>query len=157
MTAPYALRAVLLFLERQPGVMRHAAIAPLIRLQGDIIDLADGRVSPLFKPVARQRGNPGKGQNEAMRMGFAVRTMSELMDGGTSEAEAARQVAAAIGEKATTVRNWRARLNEGPGPGAPQLAIDHYKEPLPPDLGSTPEQRGKNLLGVLRTRGPAFF
>jgi hypothetical protein len=153
MTAPeYALRAVLHFLERQPSVMRHSALAPLLRLRGAIVDLADGRISPLLKPVARPVGNPGKGQHEAFRMGMAARTMSELMEGGASEHDAARRVARALGGKISgvTVRNWRARLNEGHGSGAPQAAIEHYRAPLPPGLGDTPKLRGENLLKRLK-------
>ena len=149
-----ALKAVLAFLEKQDCVMRHGASMPLAKIQGALTDLAQGRVSPMFKPPVKANGNPGKGKGESLRMGIAARAMSELMDGGDSEDDAARQVAGALGGKMrpATVRNWRARLNQGPGPGAPQEAIDHFKAPLPSWPDSTPTMRGKRLLEILKER-----
>jgi hypothetical protein len=154
-----AQRAVLRFLQQQDCVMQHNAAAPILRLNSAISDLADGRVSPMFRPVNRRPGRRTTSRVEALIMGMAARAMSELMEAGATLDEAARQVAQAIraggviGHKkisAATVKNWRARIMEGPG-AAPPEAIAHFREPLWPD--ATAARRGKNLLTVLRQAG----
>ena len=127
---------------------------PLLQLQAAIVDLADGRVSPMFKPRERPNRHPGKRQTDAFLMAMAARAMSELMEGGASEAAAALKVARALGGKASTIKNWRDRLNQGPGPGAPQAAVDHYRAPLPSWPGSTGTQRGERLLALMKERLP---
>jgi hypothetical protein len=62
MTAPQkSLWAILKFLEQQHILMKCGDLGPLFRLYTAIVDLANGRVSPMFKPVERRVGNPGKG------------------------------------------------------------------------------------------------
>jgi hypothetical protein len=87
--------------------------------------------------------------------------MSECVEAGDSISVAAEKVTRALRTgrrdlrdlKPPTVKNWRDRLEAGPGPGAPDEAIKHYKEPLPPGLGTTPRQRADNLLKILAERG----
>jgi hypothetical protein len=43
------------FFKRRPDLL-----APLHRLSTAVSDLGDGTVSPMFKPVGRGRGNPGR-------------------------------------------------------------------------------------------------
>ncbi len=69
--AEKALRAVVNFLQRQPALMRRGDTAPLSRLYSAIIDIADGRRSPLFKPVNTKRGNPGRPINREVIQAFA--------------------------------------------------------------------------------------
>jgi hypothetical protein len=152
--ARIALKAVIQFLEKQPCVMQRGASMPLIELQGALVDLAAGRVSQLLKPIVKPPYNPGKGHHDSLRMGMAAKAMSLLMDGGIREDAAALRVARAIGIESRTVRNWRNRLKEGPGPGAPQEAVRHYKEALPPWPGSTPIQQAERVLELLRARMP---
>jgi len=161
-TAPrIALKALIAFLNKQPCVERHGAHVSLVRLAGALADLGDGIVSPLFRPTVRNPGNPGKGNNAALIMGFAARTLTELKDGGMPLDDAARRVATALraGQvrgsgkyDAATVKTWRARIKSR-SKSIPPAAIFHYEEPLPPTLGHTPKQRGEALLKVLRDRG----
>ncbi len=157
----YGLRALLFFLQKQQHLMNRNAVAPFLRLHGAIVDLADGRISPLFRPVRSGRpGAPGKSQIESMIMGLSARAMTQLMNvDGVPMDQAARQVAHAIrlgrivgyGKvKAETVKNWRARIMEGPG-SAPKLAIDHYNEPLPAGMSA------KDLLARLGKAGARYW
>jgi hypothetical protein len=50
-----ALRVIISFLGRRSSLPIDD-VAPLLRLQAAIIDLANGRASPLFKPVKRRAG-----------------------------------------------------------------------------------------------------
>jgi hypothetical protein len=154
MTGPaLALRSILAFLQTQDCVMRHGASGPLLRLQSAILDLADGRVSPMFKPMKKPKGHPGMGREEAYRVGMAAQAMSLLMEGGESEDSAAREVARELGiKKAATVKNWRTRLSQGPGPGAPRDALELFNTPLEPWPGSTPKMRGKRILELMKDR-----
>ncbi|CAN2533031.1 hypothetical+protein [Methylocapsa aurea] len=160
--AERSLNAILLFMQRQPSLMREGGIAPLMRLHSAMVDVADGIASPLFKPVAKGSGRPGNGITVDTIKGFAARAMSELMEAGDTENDAATKVAKAIRKgrhsdmgdiETKTIKNWRDRLNSGIGPGASAIAIQQYKEELPHDLGSTPRERGQALLRVLAERG----
>ena len=151
--AQIALSAVVAFLERD-CVLRDGASMPLIELQGALLDLSSGRVSPMFKPVSKPAHNPGKGRSEALRIGMTARAMSLLMDGGSTEDAAAQRVGRALGIKPTTVKNWRDRMEQGHGPGASREAVAHYAAPLPDWPGSTPTQQGEQLLDLLKARAP---
>ncbi len=138
-----SLRAVIAFLQRQPDIARRKDIAPLMRLHAAIVDLSEGRQSPLFKPKQRKPGSPGKGCNYAHLQGLAARGLSELIDGDVPLLEAARRIALALrkGRKdmgniaPETIINWREQISRGPGWGAPEDACRSYIEPLPPTLG----------------------
>ena len=55
-----------------------------------------------------------------------------------------------------TVKNWRARLDEGPGArGAPEDALKHYLAQID-DIGSTSKMRGEYLLKALLERGESL-
>jgi hypothetical protein len=156
----HALKAVISLLQRQPGLMRRGDLALLLRLHGALVDLAAGRASPIFKPVHRAAGAPGKGATFAHIQGLAARALAELVDGGMPVRDAAQRVARALktGRKdmgdvtPETIINWRERIEQGPGPGAPEDAIRSFLEPLPPSMGDTPLKRGNNLVKVLKER-----
>jgi hypothetical protein len=147
--ARLALKAVIQFLQRE-CVLKHGASMPLIELQAALTDLTNGRVSQMFKPVAKPSGNPGKSRSDAAFMGNSARAMSLLMEAGKSEKDAASRVGKVLGIEPSQVKNWRDRLNQGPGPGAPRAAIDHYKARLPTWPDSTPLQQGERLLKVIK-------
>ncbi|MDR3428098.1 hypothetical protein [Silvimonas sp.] len=84
--------------------------------------------------------------------------MNELMEGGQASDEAAQKVARAMkaGKAAghskasyQTVKNWRARCMEGPGPNISPEALKNFQEPLPPHIGASPKERGEFLLNAL--------
>ncbi|MDQ6702870.1 MAG: hypothetical protein M3Z96_07085 [Pseudomonadota bacterium] len=114
--------------------MKGGDLAPLIRLHAAIIDLANGRQSDLFVPVSKKPGLPGKGVAHAAVQGIAARALAELVDSGEPVKQAAGKVANALrkGRKDMrnvtweTVKNWRSRLDEGPGArGTPEDALIH--------------------------------
>jgi hypothetical protein len=156
-----ALKAIISFLCKQDCVRNHGAVLPLVQLAGGLVDLGDGIANPIFKPAAWKPDQRRKGRTDMMTMGLAARAVTELMDGGVPLRDATRSVANALRSgkvqgsrkvNAETVKNWRARIEEGGG-SAPQDAIDHYKGPLPDEFGHTPKQRGENLLRLFRERG----
>ncbi len=55
-----------------------------------------------------------------------------------------------------TVKNWRERLEQGPGSGAPEYAIGHYKQLKGDNLGDTSKRRGEALIKIIKTRGHAI-
>lgn len=146
------LRTVCSFLQQQDCLMRHGSLAPLVRLLGEIGDLAKGRVSPMFKPRKRGPGRPRKGASEMMIMGLAARTVSELHEAGDSIPTAIQTVAAALGRRIPSgmLKDWREQIM---GQTAPKEAIEHYLAALPSDAGKTPRQRANTLLNALRRRG----
>lgn len=162
--AEYALRAVMDFLINQRD-LKELGTGPLARLLADIGDLLfDGHIAPMLRPSNRRRGNPGKGEGAAMVQGKAAQAFTELVEGGMPRIEAAKEVAAALRDAskrglgkvtAQTVINWQARLSQGPGPGAPELAVQAYRDPVA-DLGDNPLERGKILVAALRERAAAF-
>ena len=89
--------------------------------------------------------------------GIAARALSEFMAAGENKDQAARGIATKlnnagcdIGEvTATTVINWRERLEQGQGPGASEHAVKQYRMPVP---GDTPKERGENLLKAIAHR-----
>ena len=159
----YMLRALLTYFVTIPILREGGHLAPLMRLQAAIVDLAAGRQSDLFVPVIKKPGNPGKGVAHAALQGIAARTLAELVDSGEPVKQASDRVASAVrkGRKdmrnvtGETVKNWRERLMEGPR-GAQDDAWKHYMESLPPEAGSTSKMRGEYLLKVLRERGEIF-
>jgi len=160
----YMLRMLTTFFSAS-RVLEGNGIAPLIRLHAAIVDLANGRQSELLVPVIKKPGHPGKGVTHALTQALAARALSELVDSGEPLDQAANRVAQALrkGRKdmhdvtGTKVKNWRARLQEGPGArGVSDDALKHYLAPLPANFGSTSKMRGENLLKVFRERGEAF-
>jgi hypothetical protein len=159
----YMLRALLVCFLEIPTLQNN--LGPLMRLKAEIVDLANGRQSELFVPVIKKPGAPRKSTVHAFVQGMTARTLDELVDSGEPVKQASERVANALrkGRKdlrdvtGDTVRNWRARLEEGPGAsGAPDDAWQHYRAPLPPDFGSTSKMRGENLLKMLRNGFPAL-
>lgn len=165
MTAPQkSLWALLKFLEQQHILMKCGDLGPLFRLYTAIVDLANGRVSPMFKPVERRVGNPGKGLGYETIQGNAAKTLDELVAAGDSPKDASRRVAAALKKSGRedmknvtpeTVIKWREHLREAqkPGPGAPENALKHFNEQLWPGL--SPRKRGEALLKALSQRAKA--
>jgi hypothetical protein len=158
----YMLRSLLHCFLTIPTLLKGGHLAPLMRLKAAIVDLANGRQSDLFVPVIKKPGAPRKSAVHAFVQGMAARTLAELVDSGEPVKQASNRVANAVrnGRKdmrdvtGDTVKNWRARLDEGPGArGAPDDALQHYLAPLPLDFGSTSKMRGENLLKMLRERG----
>jgi hypothetical protein len=159
-----SISAILAFLQNQNFSQTHGGSEPLTRLHAGILDIADGIAPALFKPKKRHAGRPGKGITYAALQGLAARTLTELIEGGGNKFEAANRVAKSLKKPSTdmqdvtgeTVTNWRERIVQGVGPGAPAEAVAHYKEPLPLRLGSTPKMRGENLLKIIAERGAVF-
>jgi hypothetical protein len=175
-----AMRAIVSFLQGHPHLDEHGeAVAPLNRLSAALNDLSEGRMPPMFKPV-RIPGVPGAPGNrmavETIK-GLAARTVSELCESGMSLTEASRAVCVALQRASerergmqdspsqkgfgkitpATVKNWRARIMEGSGPGASKAAVWQYNQPLPLGVGLTPQQRSQNLLKVLRERAASMI
>jgi hypothetical protein len=163
----FALHHLYGLLLKQLFLMRRGEnCAPLMRLSSAIFDLSDGRVSPMFKPLSRKKGNPGLPSNFEIIKGTAARAMSELIEGGMPLPEAAQIVANALQDAsrkvvgnitAQTVTNWRERLMQGEGPGASEFAVQAYRDSLPFEMGDTPLERGKNLVGQLRQRAAGLI
>jgi hypothetical protein len=158
----YMLRALLPCFSTIPVLMKDGALALLMRLSAAIVDLANGRQSALFVPVIKKPGAPRKSVSHAAVQGLAARALAELDDSGEPIKQASNRVANAVrkGRKdmrdvtGETVKNWRARLEEGLGArGTPEDALAHYLAPLPPDFGTTSKVRGENLLKMLSERG----
>jgi hypothetical protein len=165
--AQYFLHNLAKLLMEQPFFKRRPdLLAPLHRLSTAVSDLGDGTVSPMFRPVGRGRGHPGKGAQFDL-MKHAARAVTELNMGGMLLDEAAKVVAKALREggngrlNAVTpevVINWREKIMLGRGPGATRAAIFAYKKVLPPFMGCTPAERGHNLVETtLRTIGEALL
>ena len=155
-TAPeQALRAVNSFLARSPMLVHLGALAPLFRLHSGIIDLADGRVPSIFKPVNKRGGSPGA-RVPPVVVGLAARAMEELIEAGNARIHAARQVARTLQlagyRKVTpeTIANWRDGCNEGPGGRVADDAVKCFRDPLPAEMGDTPVQRATALLKHLK-------
>jgi hypothetical protein len=154
-TAEYALRAVLAFLGRSPFLLRLGGIGPLLRLHKAIIDLAEGRVSPIFKPAKHRGGSPGMGVPEVV-IGLAAKAMDELMQAGAGRDDAARKVAKAVHKGGyrrvtpKTIAHWRDGCKEGLGGRVPKDALAHFREPLPSGMGDTSAPRAAALLERLK-------
>lgn len=165
-----ATRAVVTFLQRQPYLDRHGeAVAPLVRLHLALWDVTEGRAPAMFKPVPKAaaggRGNPGRGGAVAMIQGIAARTLCEFIAAGVKEEVAARRIADALRlasrrglgpVKDSTIKNWRDRFLLGRGPGAPEMAIQQFRERIPDSFGVTALARAENLLRFLRERSAAL-
>jgi len=158
-------RVVFLFKEQRYFICHPECIEPLMRLYVAMLDIIQGRVSPMFKPLSRSKGgSPGKGVHFAIIQGIAARAMTALIEGGTPLPEAAQKVATALrgdgrrglrNVRAETVTNWREKIMQGEGPGAPRAAVWTYHKPLAPDMGDTPLARADALLRSLReVKGP---
>ena len=81
--AARSLKTLLLFLQNHRVLMQDGAIAPLMRLNAGMIDVASGTASPLFQPATKRAG-PVKGVTMDIIQAFAARAMSELMEAGDS-------------------------------------------------------------------------
>lgn len=158
------LQAVLSFLQKQPGLMERKDLAPLLRLNGALNDLAGGKPSNLLKPARKPGGKGGNtGDNITYKFikAIAARTLSELITAGEDINQSAGRIARALkaGRRdmghvnAATVVNWRERFEQGPGAGAQADAMEQYRMPTP---GDTPKERGENLLKALAQRGGAI-
>lgn len=154
-TAEYALRGVITFLSRSKFLQQTDSIGPLLRLHKGLLDLAAGRVSPIFKPIKKRGGNPGLGIHP-VAMGLAARAMEEFVLAGIGRDEAAKKVARALragGYRAVaheTVANWRDGCKEGPDGRVSNDVIAEYSKPLPEKCGDTAAKRANALLAVLR-------
>ena len=160
--AQKSLYALNRFLKQQHVHMNCGDIDPLLRLYSAVVDLTNGRASPMFKPVERRPGNPGKGLCYETIQGLAARALEELVAAGDSPKEAAKRVAGALKKSGRedmkdstpeTVIKWREHLREGPGPGAPENALKHFNEPLWPGLSH--RKKGEGLLIALKKNAKA--
>jgi hypothetical protein len=154
-TTEPALFAVLHFLQQSPMLARSSALAPLLRLHKDIVDVAKkGRVAPMFKPIKKRGGAPGMDVHELV-IGYAGRAMEELILADYERAKAAAMVANALRASgynkvtAKTVEKWRDRCREGLGADISDDAVTHFRD-LPAEYGSAPAERATNLLKALR-------
>jgi len=136
----YMLRSLLTCFLTIPTLQKH--LGPLMRLKAAIVDLANGRQSELFVPVIKKPGAPRKSAVHAFVQGMAARALAELVDSGELVKQASDRVANAVrnGRKdmrdvrGETVKNWRARLEEGLGArGAPDDALE-LQSPAPARL-----------------------
>jgi hypothetical protein len=107
MTAPErSLSALMSFLEKQHILMKCGDTGPFLRLYSAIVDLANGRPSPLFKPVERRAGNPGKGLGYEAVKGIAGKAIwIALLQGETVRTTQPR--ASSKQSKNPSVRTWR--------------------------------------------------
>jgi hypothetical protein len=156
-----ALDGILGFLRRQRAFMQDPRdLAAITRVYAAMIDVLQGRPSPMFTPVPKpEGGNPGKGVVFEVVKGQAARALSESILAGVPKGEAARKVARACGVlpghgevTGQHVISWRDRLQRRPGPGAPKdgAARLAYWGPLPLEMGSTPQQRADSLIEDLK-------
>jgi hypothetical protein len=119
-----ALNAVLTFLQAQ-GMASEAQ--PLIGLLGALADISTGREAPLLRPRKRGPGKPGKAHEYEAPLALASAAISLLIEEGSSEPEAAQQVARALESRflslPTSLRGnsqnwqalaeWRRKLHRG--------------------------------------------
>jgi hypothetical protein len=162
-SAEHALRKIIEFLQQQPGITEMALEVPLHRLNMAIGDLANGRTAPMLKPAIRLGGNPGNGEKYETLVGFSARALKEFIAAKprnpAAKNAAAKRIADLLKEvcpdefgaiKPGTVINWYERLEQGAGPGAPDYALDHYREPLPPEWGDNPSDIAEILLRAIK-------
>lgn len=158
-----SITAILGLLGSIPTIQARKDIAPLMRLLAHIEDLRTGRVGPMFKPRVRKRGRSSP-VNDALIQGYAARTMDLLIQGGEKAETAAKLVAAALrkgrsdlrGLSRQKVTNWRYRLMQGPGAGAPAVALQIFNQPLPAGFDGPPSEVARRLLKQLESRGDAI-
>jgi hypothetical protein len=161
MTAAQKSVYAILCLLKPRALVHDAYLSPLAKLHDAIVDLENGRVSDLFKPRKRRPGNPGKGVGYEVIQGLAARALTELIDGGDDPKLSAGRIATVLrgirkamkNVTGETVTNWRERIMQGPGPGAPGWTIAHYNAALPENFGHTPKERGETLLLALKKNG----
>jgi hypothetical protein len=164
----YAMLAFWDFLLKQRRLHFVADGHPVARLMTAIGGLAGGGsyVPGFLKPRERAPGSPGKGDGIDFIKGVAARAYERLVAGGQARDEAGRLVASALRQASegglgpitgATVRNWQARAEQGPGPGASEWMVAHYREPLGPCLGSTPLEQGRALLAALEARAASYI
>lgn len=157
------LLGVLLLLEKQPGLMERGDLAPLLRLNAALSDLGVGKVATFLKP-AKKIGRPSVGSRREILQALAARALSELIEAGDDQDQAASRIVRALKAKrrdmgdvsAATVVNWRERLIQGPGRGASEEAVQQYNMSLPDRFDETPRLRGEALLKALAKRGDAI-
>jgi hypothetical protein len=166
-SAECSVRAVVGFLQRQPYLGLHGeAVAPLVRLQGALWDITEGRAPAMFKTIGGKRQNPGRGQTAMLIQAMAARTLTEFIAAEVDPKDAAKRIAKALDAASRrglgkitpeTIINWRHRLmGAAGGPGARPEAVQHYREPLPPGLGASPMIRAEALLEILSNRAAAL-
>lgn len=164
----YAMMAFWDFLLSQHRLRFVADGHPVTRLMTAIGGLAGGGsyVPDFLKPRERGPGSPGKGDGVDLIKAIAARAYERLVAGGEARDEAGRLVASALRQASeeglglvtgATVQNWQARAEQGPGPGASERMIAHYREPLDPCLGSTPPVQGRALLAALKARAASYI
>jgi hypothetical protein len=150
------LQAVLRFLMKQPGLMERGDYQPLMRLNAALCDLKVGKSSELFEPAKKPKGgHPGGGITYDHLKGIAAQALSRLIEAGDDKKEAAERVARSCPKNmgkvnAKKVINWRALLMMGVGPGASEIAVQSFLDPVP---GSTPRAQGELILKILAKRG----
>ncbi|MBS0223245.1 MAG: hypothetical protein JSR91_21150 [Proteobacteria bacterium] len=139
----YALRRVIVYLERSEFILKCGGSDLLKRLYLALGDLDSGKVVAVVKPP--RRVNPGHSVPDPI-IALAARTMDELVKAGESRLKAASRVAKAINARhpkvaARTVARWREGCKEGPGPGArvSAKAIAQFHAPLPTGVVNDPE------------------
>ncbi len=130
---------------------------PTVRIAMGLMDIYNGQRSPLFEPT--HTGKSRKRAVQANVSAVAARALSELVNCDIGLKEAAIMVSRAVHKgklagyskcTASTVQNWRARLEEGEG-GATDIALQRYRAPLPAEAGDDSAARAEYLLNILRT------
>ena len=146
------------FLNQHQMFREESTQRALAMMAAALMDVAGGRSSDLFIPP-KPRGRPKKPILETQVMGIAARALTELMEAGVSEDDAAAQVARAARAGRCSgyrkidvklVKGWRHRLNQGPAPGTPDMALARYKTPLPSIIANDANAKADFLLAILR-------
>jgi hypothetical protein len=108
------LQAVLKFLMKQPRLMERGDIAPLLRLNAALCDLSIGKTSDLLKPAKKLKsGSPGDGITHKFIKAIAARALSEFIEAGENNKQAARRIARALKVGRRGMGNRRGMLTPG--------------------------------------------
>jgi hypothetical protein len=154
-TAEYSLRKVIAFLQASNFVLFYNGTGPLLRLHTALKDLNEGYVAPVLQPTQKKSGNPGHRVPDPL-VALCARAMDEWMKAGDERRHAALRVATAVDHRRypnitwTTVANWRAGCQAGPGGRVSNEAVAEFNRPLPPQLGDTPARRARVLMNMIR-------
>ncbi len=140
----WALFATLDFLREQPEFARPQTIQPLETLLYALMDLENGRVSPLFAPKKRTGGAPPMSTEQQELLALAATGMDVLMRFRSAPLDVAARKVAVLMQGAgfrlprrknasdllsKTISGFRHRLNTGDG-GAPECALMTWRNYL---------------------------
>jgi hypothetical protein len=131
---------------------------PLAILAMAFSDLADGKVPDLFRPVNKPKNRPKNQRLDDAVKGKAARALNCLIEAGEDKMVSARFVVGVLqnlhvrgSNKMTTqtIITWRDRCREGIG-AVSEHTLEHYLEPVPGSIGSSPAELRDVLAEDLR-------